>query len=110
MTQLSKNIGLQTNNLSYSSNRQTDKNKSQNAQPINKHVMALITFLALLPLVYFIPDVVRLFLPAIKWLNVTVAVGIIVPIMSYVVVPTAHLVFSRGNRVKTRPKQPYNLI
>ena len=97
MTQLSKNISLQTNNLSYSSNRKTDKNKSQNAQPINKHVMALITFLALLPLVYFIPDVVGQFLPAIKWLNVTVAVGIIVPIISYVVMPTARLVLSRGN-------------
>ena len=94
MTQLSKNIGLKTPSLSYSSNRQADKGKPQNAQAINEHVMALITFLALLPLVYFIPDVVGQFLPAIKWLNVTVAVGIIVPIISYVVVPAARLVLS----------------
>ena len=89
MTQLSKNIGLQTSSPGDSSNRQTHKSKSQNAQPINEHVMTLITFLALLPMVYFIPDVVGQFLPAIKWLNVTVAVGIMVPIMSYVVMPAA---------------------
>lgn len=96
MTQLSQSIGLRKSNLSYSSNCQTHKNKSQNAQPINKHVMALITFLVLLPLVYFIPDVVGQFLPAIKWLNVTVAVGIIVPIMSYVAMPAARLVLIKG--------------
>ena len=97
MTQLSKTIGLQTSSLNYSLNRQTDKSKARNVQPINQHVITLITFLALLPLVYFIPDVVGQFLPAIKWLNVTVAVGIIVPIISYVVMPTARLVLSRGH-------------
>jgi len=64
-------------------------------QQINQHVMALITFLALVPLVYFIPEFVEQFLPAIKWLNVVIVVGIIVPIISYVVVPTAHLVLCR---------------
>ena len=59
---------------------------------INQHVMALITFLALVPLVYLIPEFVGQFLPAIKWLNVVIVVGIIVPIISYVVVPVAHLV------------------
>ncbi|MEH6457663.1 MAG: hypothetical protein V7749_15150 [Cocleimonas sp.] len=97
MTQLSKNIGLQASNLSYSSNRHIDKSKSQNAKPINKHVMALITFLALLPLVYFIPDVVGQFLPNNKLLNVTVALGIIVPIISYVVMPAARLFLSRDH-------------
>jgi len=97
MNQLSKNIDLQNSNLSYSSNLLTDKSKLRNAQPINKHIMALITFLALLPLVYFIPDVVGQFLPSIKWLNVTVAVGIIVPIISYVVIPAVHLILSRSD-------------
>lgn len=95
MTQLSQSIDLRKSNLVYSSNCQTHKNKLLNAQPINKHVMALITFLALLPQVYFIPDFVGQFLPDIKWLNVTVTVGIIVPIMSYIVMPTARLVLSR---------------
>ena len=95
MAQLSQRTGLRKSNLSYSLSRQVHKGKSQNAQPINKHVMALTTFFALLPMVYFIPDVVGQFLPDIKWLNVTVVVGIIVPIMSYVIMPAAHLVLSR---------------
>ena len=94
MAQLSQRTGLRKSNLSYPSNRQAYKSKSQNVQAINKHVMALITFFALLPLVYFIPDVVGQFLPDIKWLNVTVVVGIIVPIMSYVVMPAARLVLN----------------
>lgn len=58
-------------------------------QPPNKHIMALITFIVLVPLVYFIPYVIAQFLPAIKWVNVVVAVAIIVPIISYVVMPIA---------------------
>jgi len=64
----------------------------KNNQQTNQHIIALITFLALVPLVYFIPEFVGQFLPAIKWLNVVVVVGIIVPIISYVLVPAAHLV------------------
>ena len=96
MNQLSQCNGLRKNKQSYSSNRQVHKSKLQSAQPINKHVMALTTFLALLPMVYFIPDFVGQFLPDIKWLNVTVTVGIIVPIMSYVIMPAARLVLSRA--------------
>lgn len=96
MSELSKNIDPQCSSLSYSSNRYVDEIKSQNPQTINKHVIALLTFLALLPLVYFIPDVVGQFMPAIKWLNVVVSVGIIVPIISYIVIPAAHLFLSRG--------------
>ena len=70
-------------------------NDSQDKQEISKHVIALITFLALLPLVYFIPDFVGQFLPAIKWLNVMVVVGIIVPIISYLVMPIANCYLSR---------------
>ncbi len=69
--------------------------RSQSHQQINEHVMALITFLALVPLVYFIPDFVEPFLPAIKWLNVVVVVGIIVPIISYGVMPLARFILSR---------------
>lgn len=70
-------------------------NRSQSNQPISDHVMTLITFLALLPLVYFIPDFVKQFLPAIKWLNVVVVVGIIVPIISYGVMPMVRFGLSR---------------
>lgn len=53
----------------------------------NQHLVAFVTFLALVPLVYFIPDWVSVFLPENKFINVIVAVGIIVPIISYVILP-----------------------
>lgn len=68
---------------------------SSDNQQINKHILALITFLALVPLVYYIPDFIGQFLPAIKWLNVVVVVGIIEPIISYVVMPIAHFFISQ---------------
>ena len=70
-------------------------NDPQQRQEISQHVIALITFLTLLPLVYFIPDFVGQFLPAIKWLNVMIVVGIIVPIISYLVMPIANFYLSR---------------
>jgi len=70
-------------------------NSSETNHQINKHIIALITFLALVPLVYFIPDFVGQFLPAIKWLNVIVVVGIIVPIISYGVMPITTYYLSR---------------
>jgi len=70
-------------------------NHSQKKQAISQHSSALITFLALLPLVYFIPDFIEPFLPAIKWLNVLIVVGIIVPIISYGVMPLAKFYLSR---------------
>ncbi|PCJ46750.1 MAG: hypothetical protein COA99_02125 [Moraxellaceae bacterium] len=61
----------------------------------NRHLMALVTFVALVPLVYFIPEFVGQFLPEGKFLNVVVAVGIIVPIISYGVMPLAAKYLSR---------------
>jgi len=72
--------------------------ESKNRQPISRHLIALITFLALLPLVYFIPDFVGQFLPKVKWLNVLVVVGIIVPIISYIVMPIAHFLLLRSHK------------
>lgn len=70
-------------------------NSSSSNPQTNEHVMALITFFSLVPLVYFIPDFIGQFLPAIKWLNVVVVVGIIVPIICYGVMPIARFVLSR---------------
>jgi len=72
-----------------------------NDQKPNQHIMALITFLALVPLVYFIPDFIAQFLPASKLLNVIVAVGIIVPIISYLVMPFSLKLISKSKH-KTR--------
>jgi len=64
----------------------------------NQHIMALITFLALVPLVYFIPEVVNQYLPENKLINVIVVVAIIVPIISYVVMPISLSVLSKVKR------------
>ncbi|USD22342.1 hypothetical protein [Microbulbifer variabilis] len=55
----------------------------------NKHFAPLITFLSLIPLVYFIPDSLALILPDHKLLQVITAVAIIVPIISYLILPLA---------------------
>lgn len=70
-------------------------NSAKSKQQVNEHVMALITYLALVPLVYFIPDYIGQFLPAIKWVNVVVVVGVMVLIISYGVMPIARFVLSR---------------
>jgi len=53
----------------------------------NKHLIALINYFALVPLVYFIPEWVSPYLPANKFLQVSIVVAIIVPIISYIVMP-----------------------
>ncbi len=57
--------------------------------PPNKHLIALINYFALVPLVYFIPQWVEPYLPASKILQVCIVVAIIVPIISYIVMPVA---------------------
>lgn len=60
-----------------------------------QHIMAFITFLALVPLVYFIPDWIAPMLPASKLINVIAAVGLIVPIISYGVMPFSQRLLSK---------------
>ncbi|SET67260.1 hypothetical protein [Thalassotalea agarivorans] len=55
----------------------------------NKHLMALINYLALVPLVYFIPKWLAPALPTNEWQKVAIVVAIIVPIVSYIVMPLA---------------------
>jgi len=55
----------------------------------NKHLIALINYLALVPLVYFIPAWLQAYLPENKLLQVSIIVAIIVPIISYIVMPLA---------------------
>ena len=60
----------------------------------NKHLIALINFFLLVPLVYFIPDFVGPFLPDNKLIHVASAVAIIVPIISYIAMPITLRVLS----------------
>lgn len=63
----------------------------------NKHLIALINYLALVPLVYFIPAWLQPYLPENKLLQVSIIVAIIVPIISYIVMP---LTMKRLNKQK----------
>ena len=65
-----------------------EANMNEN-KTLNRHLVAFITFIVLVPLVYFIPDWVAQFLPQSKLLNVVVAVAMIVPIITYIVMPLA---------------------
>jgi len=56
-------------------------------KPPNKHLIALINYLALVPLVYFIPAWLHPYLPENKLIQVCIIVAIIVPIISYIVMP-----------------------
>ena len=53
----------------------------------NQHLIALINYLALVPLVYFIPAWLQPYLPENELLQVCIIVAIIVPIISYIVMP-----------------------
>ncbi|WP_444912167.1 hypothetical protein [Microbulbifer sp. PAAF003] len=68
----------------------------------NKHFATLITFLSLIPLVYFIPDSLALILPEHKLLQVIAAVAIIAPIISYLIIPFAFYLVGHiyGKKVK----------
>jgi len=55
--------------------------------PSNKHLLALINYIALVPLVYFIPQWLGPYLPENQLLQVCIIVAIIVPIISYLVMP-----------------------
>jgi antibiotic biosynthesis monooxygenase (ABM) superfamily enzyme len=61
----------------------------------NRHLLALINYIALVPLVYFIPLWVKPYLPTSQLLQVSIIVAIIVPIISYVVMPFSLKVLAR---------------
>jgi antibiotic biosynthesis monooxygenase (ABM) superfamily enzyme len=54
---------------------------------LNKHFMALLTFLLLLPLVYFIPSFIALYISEDRFLVSLISVAIIVPLLSYCLMP-----------------------
>lgn len=61
--------------------------------PVPKHKMSVLTFFGLLLPVYFIPTALTRVLPDHPGLIALVAVGIIVPLMSYLVMPVLTWVF-----------------
>ena len=59
-----------------------------NSYTPSKHVMALATYLSLLPMVYFLPKWLTTYLPENELLRLMVLLAIIVPITSYLVLPS----------------------
>lgn len=53
----------------------------------NKHLIALINYLTLVPLVYFIPNSLQPYLPDNRFIQTCIVVAAIVPIISYIVMP-----------------------
>jgi len=53
----------------------------------NRHLIALINYFALVPLVYFIPNWLQPYLPDNRFLQTCIAVAAVVPIISYIVMP-----------------------
>ncbi len=60
---------------------------SKPALPSNRHVIALFTFIALLPLVYYIPPWVVRNVSDNHFLATVITLVIIVPIVSYIALP-----------------------
>jgi hypothetical protein len=58
----------------------------------NKHIVALMTFFSLLPLVYFIPPFVASYFVSNLAITI-VSVAIIVPVISYVLLPVMIKIF-----------------
>lgn len=61
----------------------------------NKHLIAIINYLALVPLVYFIPAWLQPLMPDNEFLEVCIVVAVIVPIISYIVMPVTMSVLKR---------------
>lgn len=58
-----------------------------NSYKPNKHLMAIATYLSLLPLVYFVPKLLNPYLPESELLRLMILLAIIVPITSYLILP-----------------------
>ena len=56
-------------------------------KPPNKHLIALINYLTLVPLVYFVPNSLQPYLPDNRFIQTCIVVAAIVPIISYIVMP-----------------------
>ena len=60
---------------------------------MNRNTQAIITYLFLVPLVYYIPPNINKLTKLPRLLNVSLSVGIIVVLMSYLIMPLFKRVF-----------------
>jgi len=59
----------------------------QKRKPPNQHLVAFFTFVALLPLVYYLPPWISEYVSSDPLVVTVVAVAVIVPIISYIALP-----------------------
>jgi len=71
----------------------TPDNPVDPCRPLPRHKMAALTFIGLLAPVYFIPQLLSRIFPGQTLIITFVAVGIIVALMNYVIMPILKLVF-----------------
>ena len=67
-------------------------------KPPNKHLLAIINYFALVPLVYFIPQWLSPYLPENQLLQVGIIVAVIMPIISYIVMPITMKLLNRKSK------------
>ena len=71
----------------------TPSNPIDQCAPLPRHKMAALTFIGLLAPVYFIPQLLSRLLPGQTLIVTIMAVGIIVALMNYAIMPVLKLVF-----------------
>ena len=71
----------------------------QTTAPSRYHI-AIVTYVALVPMVYFIPDLLAQIMPNNKLLNVMAAVAVIVPLVSFLVIPQWLKLYQRLDKIR----------
>ena len=71
----------------------TPDNPIDQCTPVPRHKMAALTFIGLLAPVYFIPQLLSRLLPGQTLIVTIMAVGIIVALMNYAIMPILKWVF-----------------
>ncbi len=66
----------------------------------NRHLIAFITFMILIPLVYFVPEIIATYITDNKLANVVLSVAVIVPALSYLIMPVCIKLIKRVSITK----------
>lgn len=66
----------------------------------NRHLIAFITFMVLIPLVYFVPEIIATYITDNKLANVILSVAVIVTALSYLIMPVCIKLIKRVSITK----------
>jgi len=82
---------------------QKNNNMDSKKHTPNRHLTAVFTFFALLPLVYFIPPWIAFYISNNQLTITVLAVLVIVPVVSYIFMPFLHKL-ERDFKIKRKKK------